>query len=306
VLLVRKLLLILASTNNIATIKEPLGQGLLGSAINLVYLVLFEVKRPMLMQPSRLLRGKNLFHMVERAACVASLFGSIIAVLGAASPSFVGVLGVLFALCNLAYATYVMGVFFFEKKKTRSLVGVEEEVDCFKMSVWNSHVRLIDEIELDPADRRQMISEMSLLRTKVLKVVEKDVAMLEGEVEGIDAILAKAGAALAKIRADSVRLEGGEAWRPAFESCAVLKGKASAAGLGSVTDFVDMFAEGNVHQVATELEGGGGGGGATEPLVEDGLGRTSIVATAQVQVVSTTMVVNAVAIPHLGPADFGQ
>ncbi|GMI36942.1 hypothetical protein TeGR_g10326 [Tetraparma gracilis] len=204
VLLAKKFVLIMASTT---VIKDPLAQALIGTATNLAYLVLFELKRPMLMQPSRLLRGKNLFHMIERAASIASLIGSIIAVLGAASPGIVGVLGVLFALCNLAYATYVVGFFLFEEKKTKNLnqVAPDEKV-WFGMSAWNSHAKLIDEMDLAPADREQMVGEMMLLRTKVLAAMEKELGAATGEAEEV---MAQVNAALAKIRADTLRLEGG-------------------------------------------------------------------------------------------------
>jgi hypothetical protein len=43
-LLARKLVLILASTTQFIT--DPLAQALIGTATNLAYLVLFEVKRP--------------------------------------------------------------------------------------------------------------------------------------------------------------------------------------------------------------------------------------------------------------------
>ena len=43
VLLAKKFVLIMASTT---VIKDPLAQALIGTATNLVYLVLFEVKRP--------------------------------------------------------------------------------------------------------------------------------------------------------------------------------------------------------------------------------------------------------------------
>ncbi|GMI29732.1 hypothetical protein TeGR_g12729, partial [Tetraparma gracilis] len=137
VLLAKKFVLIMASTT---VIKDPLAQALIGTATNLGYMILLETKRPMLMQPSQLLRGKNLFHMMERAASTASLIGSIIAVLGAASPGLVGVLGVLFAFCNLIYATYVVGFFFFEEKKIKNRTKVvPDEEDRFKMSAWDSH-----------------------------------------------------------------------------------------------------------------------------------------------------------------------
>ncbi|GMI22657.1 hypothetical protein TeGR_g12571 [Tetraparma gracilis] len=206
-LLARKLVLILASTTQFIT--DPLAQALIGTATNLAYLVLFEVKRPMLMQPSRLLRGKNLFHMIERAASVASLIGSIIAVLGAASPELVGLLGVLFALCNLGYATYVVGVFFFEEKKNVNLNQVApDEKDWFGMSAWNSHVKLIDETDLAPAAREQMVGEMKLLRTKVVAAMAKEFGASEGE--EFDDVGVHIEDALAKITADTTRI-GGEA-----------------------------------------------------------------------------------------------
>ncbi|GMI36933.1 hypothetical protein TeGR_g10326 [Tetraparma gracilis] len=197
VLLAKKFVLIMASTT---VIKDPLAQALIGTATNLAYLVLFELKRPMLMQPSRLLRGKNLFHMIERAASIASLIGSIIAVLGAASPGIVGVLGVLFALCNLAYATYVVGFFLFEEKKTKNLnqVAPDEKV-WFGMSAWNSHAKLIDEMDLAPADREQMVGEMMLLRTKVLAAMEKELGAATGEAEEVMAQLAFANSSLTKM-----------------------------------------------------------------------------------------------------------
>jgi hypothetical protein len=161
----------------------------------------------MLMQPSRLLRGKNLFHMIERAASVASLIGSIIAVLGAASPGLVGLLGVLFALCNLGYATYVVGFFFFEEKKNVNLNQVApDEKDWFGMSAWNSHVKLIDEFDLVPADREQMVGEMMLLRSKVVAAMEKELGAVTGEESGV--VVGQIDDVLAKIRADTTRMKG--------------------------------------------------------------------------------------------------
>ncbi|GMI33404.1 hypothetical protein TeGR_g9550 [Tetraparma gracilis] len=203
VLLAKKFVLIMASTT---VITDPLAQALIGTATNLGYMILLETKRPMLMQPSQLLRGKNLFHMMERAASTASLIGSIIAVLGAASPGLVGVLGVLFAFCNLIYATYVVGFFFFEEKKIKNRTKVvPDEEDLFKMSAWDSHVKLIDELDLVPADREQMVGEMKLLRTKVLVAIEKELGAATSEAGGA---MAQADATLAKLKADTTRIEG--------------------------------------------------------------------------------------------------
>ncbi|GMI30929.1 hypothetical protein TeGR_g9941 [Tetraparma gracilis] len=138
----------------------------------------------MLMQPSRLLPGKNLFHMMERAASIASIIGSIIAVLGAAIPGVVRILGVLFVFCNLGYASYVVGFYVFDEKKVKNLYQVvPDEGDRFNMSAWNSHVKLIDELDLVPADREQMVGEMKLLRAKVLVAMEKELGKETGEAE---------------------------------------------------------------------------------------------------------------------------
>jgi hypothetical protein len=102
VLLIKKLMLVVASSTFITAAPA---QAAIGCSINVVYLTLLEVKRPMPYRPSTSawFQGKNFFHLVERSSASASLGGSLLAFLGAVNKSLVDVFGTIFAVMNIAY-----------------------------------------------------------------------------------------------------------------------------------------------------------------------------------------------------------
>jgi hypothetical protein len=77
----------------------------MGCGINLGYLALLEVKKPMPFRPSTSVwfKGQNFFHLVERSSASTSLGGSILAFLGATNKSLVDVFGTIFAIMNIMY-----------------------------------------------------------------------------------------------------------------------------------------------------------------------------------------------------------
>jgi hypothetical protein len=102
VLLIKKLMLIIASSTFVTAAPA---QAAIGCGINVVYLTLLEVKRPMPYRPSTSawFQGKNFFHLVERSSASTSLGGSLLAFLGASNKSLVDVFGTIFAIMNITY-----------------------------------------------------------------------------------------------------------------------------------------------------------------------------------------------------------
>jgi hypothetical protein len=106
-------------------------QAAAGAAINLAYLALLEVKKPMPYRPSRTawFKGQNFFHLAERSSASTSLAGSLLAVLGATSRSLVDVFGTIFAIMNIAYVATVMYAFAKSSKKGHSIIPTIIGVD---------------------------------------------------------------------------------------------------------------------------------------------------------------------------------
>jgi hypothetical protein len=100
--LIKKLLLVFASSTFITAAPVQASVGLL---VNLVYLALLEVKKPMPYRPSTSawFKGQNFFHLAERSSASTSLAGSLLAVLGATNRLLVDVFGTIFAVLNIAY-----------------------------------------------------------------------------------------------------------------------------------------------------------------------------------------------------------
>ena len=101
-LLIKKLMLIIASSTFITA--APM-QAAIGCGINIGYLALLEVKKPMPFRPSTSVwfKGQNFFHLVERSSASTSLGGSLLAFLGATNKSLVDVFGTIFAVVNIVY-----------------------------------------------------------------------------------------------------------------------------------------------------------------------------------------------------------
>ncbi|GMI24241.1 hypothetical protein TeGR_g14794, partial [Tetraparma gracilis] len=176
--LFKKLLLVCASST--AFTAAPT-QAAFVFGVNLAYLALLEVKKPMPYRPSTSawFKGQNFFHLVERSSASTSLAGSILAILGAVSRSLVDVLGTIFAIMNIA----------------------------------KTQVKAIEESEgLKPEALEQMKKELKLLQSKVVANIEKELkaASDKGEEERW-AVFKEANLLIACIDADSKRLHGDSA-----------------------------------------------------------------------------------------------
>ena len=174
VLLAKKLLLILAANT---VLSEPTHQAFAVVAINAIYLVHFERKAPMLVYPAtstRMLKGGNLFHAVERTAALASLAGSLLALAGAYKGNWLTLVGAGFALVNAVYVVFVISVFYMEE--TRGLVEPEggvlaiaggEGFELLEFKEWQHQVQLLSMAALKVEVKEQMINELDLMRGKV-------------------------------------------------------------------------------------------------------------------------------------------
>jgi len=106
--LTKKLMLVLASST---VITGAPAQAAIGFCVNLVYLALLEVKKPMPYRPSTSawFKGQNFFHLAERSSASTSLAGSLLAILGSLNKSLVDVFGTIFAVLNIAYVCCRLG-----------------------------------------------------------------------------------------------------------------------------------------------------------------------------------------------------
>ena len=185
VLLAKKFLLVMAADTYVT---HPLAQALIGLAINVVYLAVFEMKRPMLWYPSKTFKKQNLFHVLERGSSVACAIGSVMAVLGAGEAGLVDLVGGLFAGVNFLYVGGALFVFAKDTKLKR-VVNLTQvlpvvssgddaaDVICAKeMREWDDQVRLIDEVgEISSTAKEDMVAELLFVRSKVVAALERDV-----------------------------------------------------------------------------------------------------------------------------------
>jgi hypothetical protein len=150
VLLVKKLLLVCASSTFIT---EALTQAGIGCGVNLVYLALLEVKKPMPYRPSTSawFQGQNFFHLAERSSASTSLAGSLLALLGATNRSLVDVLGTVFAVTNITYVRERCCAIVFLSERTHS--------DLLSLAQVRGriHLRVREELRLKVQDRASVI-----------------------------------------------------------------------------------------------------------------------------------------------------
>jgi len=201
VLLAKKLLLILAANT---VLSEPTHQAFAVVAINAIYLVHFERKAPMLVYPAtstRMLKGGNLFHAVERTAALASLVGSLFALAGAYKGNWLTLVGAGFALVNAVYVVFVIAVFYMEE--TRGLVEPEggvlaiaggEGFELLEFKEWQHQVQLLSMAALKVEVKEQMINELDLMRGKVRGASEARWEGQEGRRGGLQPRRLKRGA----------------------------------------------------------------------------------------------------------------
>jgi len=212
---------------------NPLMQAVLIFGINALYLVVFEKKRPMMMHPSAWLGGKNLFHVIERGSSVASIVGSTMAILGAAAPGLVGIFGTIFAITNVSYVSYAVYAFKQDHKKSGLQVHpMGSKYDFAGMSAWDHQIKMIDETDMKPEARAQMVAELRLVKEKTMMTLEKEWAENgAGELEVRGPIEQMSG--------ESVRLGGGEvrAW---------LNFLAVKERWGDAIEYLESLEEGNV------------------------------------------------------------
>ena len=201
VLLAKKLLLILAANT---VLSEPTHQAFAVVAINAIYLVHFERKAPMLVYPAtstRMLKGGNLFHAVERTAALASLVGSLLALAGAYKGNWLTLVGAGFALVNAVYVVFVIAVFYMEETRGRVepeggvlAIAGGEGFELLEFKEWQHQVQLLSMAALKVEVKEQMINELDLMRGKVRGASEARWEGQEGRRGGLQPRRLKRGA----------------------------------------------------------------------------------------------------------------
>ena len=158
-------------------VREPLLQALIGLAINGMYLVQFEVKRPMLWFSSKSFENQNLFHVLERGASIACVVGSVMAALGAGEADLVGLVGGVFAGVNLVYVSFALYVFAKDTKLKRLGIHPEIATDsvCAKeMREWDDQVRIMDVSGgVSVVAKEDIMAELLFVRSKVALALER-------------------------------------------------------------------------------------------------------------------------------------
>ena len=223
VLLFKKFVLVLAANT---VITNPTAQASIGFAVHLLYLVLLETKKPMPFRPSTsaYFKGQNFFHLLERSSSVASIIGSLLAILGSTNRSAMTTIGSVFAAVNLVYVAAVIYAFAGSpsvsfsssssdaapksSKITPTLGSGAKSAIATQGSHWGEQFDLVGYAkDLSPLVLTQISRELLLLRSRTVLEMEKELraAKTEGAVE----TAFKEGEELvARLNADTAKLPG--------------------------------------------------------------------------------------------------
>jgi len=167
-------------------------------AINVAFLCLLVRKRPMVRFTSHIFKGSNLFHLAEVSASSTTIVGCLLAFAGSlgTSEQTETTVGALFTFINLAFIVALSAGFVYEskiekeeeeKKRNSNRVDLEEgEVEMTSNPVlgarmeeeifeaWHKAFRNATENDLTAAAKADLVAELPLEISRVIKLVRKE------------------------------------------------------------------------------------------------------------------------------------
>ncbi|GMI50757.1 hypothetical protein ScalyP_jg468 [Parmales sp. scaly parma] len=167
-------------------------------AINVVFLCLLVRKRPMVRFTSHIFKGSNLFHLAEVSASSTTIVGCLLAFAGSLEKSdqTETTVGALFTFVNLAFIVALSAGFVYEfkiekeeeeMKRNSNRVDLEEgEVEMTFNPVlgarmeevifeaWHKAFRNATENDLTAAAKADLVAELPLEISRVIKLVRKE------------------------------------------------------------------------------------------------------------------------------------
>jgi hypothetical protein len=97
---------------------SPTTQSVIYLIINISFLILLRVLKPLVFFPCSIFKGKNLFLLAEMLGCTISIIGNLLALIGSFSQEAVNFVGVTFASVNGCFA--ILFIFGFGKDMKRT------------------------------------------------------------------------------------------------------------------------------------------------------------------------------------------
>ena len=193
-------------TINGIEIDEVLEQRIQGWSvlcINFGFLLLFLYSRPMVKEPSRIIKNLNLFSAAEALSITITIAGNVLAMIGSYQSQTVYAVGVIFALLNFLFAFSFLAVFALEIRKsndasssgsanwaksTRFMKGKSKIGKPLRAALknWALHVETIDRMDVTDQDfQTQMANEGSLIVSRVKVAVKDELKIKDESVEKV-------------------------------------------------------------------------------------------------------------------------
>eukprot|EP00520_Triparma_pacifica_P017698 CAMPEP_0118637882 /NCGR_PEP_ID=MMETSP0785-20121206/3387_1 /TAXON_ID=91992 /ORGANISM="Bolidomonas pacifica, Strain CCMP 1866" /LENGTH=1359 /DNA_ID=CAMNT_0006529093 /DNA_START=929 /DNA_END=5008 /DNA_ORIENTATION=- len=185
--MLRKALLILAGT----FIPNPLFQAILFVVINLSFLIVLGITRPLVYFPCSVFkRDLNLFFLAEFSSALIPILGSSLAVIGSFSQDAVKNIGIAFSVTNLTFAVCFATAYSLEmrktalvKKKITEYVGEgTEEISKSVVDAMREFKDLTYLIKAanDERTKQKLVSGLAFLHSKVIKTIRIELNSMNG------------------------------------------------------------------------------------------------------------------------------